>query len=123
VIQLALDECIGTVCIDERAGRRIAAAVGPRVTTTVSTLLSSALRDRPCAVYSPDLRVRLQATGLGTCADVTVICGELQFDPEDPKRHTALNPWVIVEVLGPSTEEYDRGAKLEHYCTIPSLAR
>jgi Uma2 family endonuclease len=92
-----------------------------RVTTNISTLLHGALRDRPCAVYSPDLRVRSQATGLGTYADVTVIGGELQLDPEDPKRHTALNPHVLVEVLSPSTEEYDRGAKLEHYRTIASL--
>jgi Uma2 family endonuclease len=92
-----------------------------RVTTNLSTLLSTALRNRPCAVYSPDLRVRSQATGLGTYADVTVICGELELDPEDPKRHTALNPYVLVEVLSPSTEEYDRGAKLDHYRTISSI--
>jgi Uma2 family endonuclease len=92
-----------------------------RVTTNVSTMLSAALRGRPCAVYSPDLRVRSKATGLGTYADVTVICGEIELDPDDPKRHTALNPCVIVEVLSPSTEEYDRGAKLDHYKTIPSL--
>ena len=92
-----------------------------RITANVSTLLSTALRGRPCAVYSPDLRVRSKATGLGTYADVTVICGEVELDHEDPKRHTALNPSVIVEVLSPSTEEYDRGAKLDHYMTIPSL--
>jgi Uma2 family endonuclease len=92
-----------------------------RVTTNVSTMLSTALRGRPCAVYSPDLRVRSKATGLGTYADVTVICGEVELDPEDPKQHTALNPRLIVEVLSPSTEEYDRGAKLDHYKTIPSL--
>jgi Uma2 family endonuclease len=39
----------------------------------------------------------------------------------DPKGHTALNPRVIVEMLSPSTEAYDRGEKLEHYKTIPSL--
>lgn len=92
-----------------------------RVTTNISTMLGAALRDKPCAVFSPDLRVRSKATGLGTYADVTVICGEVELDAEDPKRHTALNPRVIVEVLSPSTEEYDRGAKLEHYKTIPSL--
>ena len=30
-------------------------------------------------------------------------------------------PRVLVEVLSPSTEEYDRGEKLAHYQTIPSL--
>lgn len=93
-----------------------------RVTANVSALLSAALRDRPCAVYSPDLRIRSKATGLGTYADVTVICGEVELDPDDPKRHTAVNPQLVVEVLSPSTEEYDRGAKLDHYKTIPALA-
>jgi Uma2 family endonuclease len=92
-----------------------------RVTANVSTLLATALRGRPCAVYSPDLRVRSTATGLATYADVTVICGKVELDPEDAKRHTALNPRVLVEVLSPSTEEYDRGAKLDHYETIPAL--
>ncbi len=92
-----------------------------RATTNISTLLGTALRGRPCAVYSPDLRVRSKATSLATYADVTVICGQVERDPEDPKGHTALNPCVIVEVLSPSTEAYDRGEKLDHYKTMSSL--
>lgn len=92
-----------------------------RVTANVTASLTTALKGKPCAVYSPDLRVRSKATGLGTYADVTVICGPIELDPDDPKRHTALNPRVVVDVLSPSTEEYDRGAKLDHYKTIPSL--
>ncbi|MBX3228701.1 MAG: Uma2 family endonuclease [Labilithrix sp.] len=92
-----------------------------RVTANVTTLLTAALRGKPYAVYSPDLRVRSKATGLGTYADVTVICGRVELDSDDPRRHTALNPRVVVEVLSPSTDEYDRGAKLEHYKTILSL--
>jgi Uma2 family endonuclease len=72
-----------------------------RVTTNVSALLATALRGRPCAVYSPDLRIRSKVTGLGTYADVTIIGGAVELDPEDPKRHTALNPRVLVEVLSP----------------------
>jgi uncharacterized RDD family membrane protein YckC len=53
---------------------------------------------------------------------VTVICDRLELDPEDPKKHTAINPRVLVEVLSPSTEDYDRGEKLGHYKTIPSVA-
>ena len=59
--------------------------------------------------------------GLGTYADVTVVCGQLELDPQDPKQHTVLNPTVLVEVLSPSTEDYDRGEKLGHYKTIAAL--
>src|SRR5262245_13134541 len=94
------------------------AAVGAKVTT----LLSNALRDKPCRTYSSDLRVRVKATGLATYPDVTVVCGPIELDPEDPNEHTVINPRLLVEVLSPSTEDYDRGEKLGHYKQIPSLA-
>lgn len=87
----------------------------------VLTLLNNALRDQRCRSFTSDLRVRVKATGLGTYPDVSVVCDQLELDPEDPKGHTVVNPRVLVEVLSPSTEEYDRGEKLEHYKTIPSL--
>jgi Uma2 family endonuclease len=39
----------------------------------------------------------------------------------DARRDTLLNPTLIIEVLSPSTEAYDRGRKFEHYQTIDSL--
>jgi len=87
----------------------------------VTTLLNVQLRGQRCRVYSTELRVRVKATGLGTYPDVTVVCGRLERDPEDRSGHTAINPRVLVEVLSPSTEAYDRGEKLSHYQTIPSL--
>ena len=74
----------------------------------------------PCRVYSSDLRVRALATGLATYPDVTVVCGEVERDPESPA--TVVNPRVVVEVLSEGTEAYDRGQKLDHYRRIPSLA-
>ena len=73
----------------------------------------------PCRAYGSDLRIRIPATGLGTYPDATVICGESVADPED--ENTLVNPVVIVEVLSPSTEAYDRGEKFEHYRQLPSL--
>ena len=92
------------------------------VSMNVGTLLTNALRGRPCRVYSSDLSVRVEATGLGTYPDVAVIGGAVELDPEDPKKQTAMNPRVLVEILSPSTEDYDRGEKLGHYKKIPSLA-
>lgn len=88
---------------------------------SVMALLVAQLRDKPCRVFSSDLRVRVQATGLATYPDVTVICGRLQSDPEDRRGHTALNPKVVIEVLSLSTEEYNRGEKLLHYREVPSI--
>ena len=81
--------------------------------------LRQQLRSRPCRAYMSDMRVRVSATGLYTYADVTVVCGEPQF--LDERRDTLLNPNLIVEVLSPSTEAYDRGGKFEHYRSVESV--
>lgn len=93
-----------------------------RLAAAVSAMLTAALVGKPCAAFSSDLRVRASKTGLGTYPDVSVICGQIELDPEDRKGHTAINPTVLVEVLSPSTEAYDRGEKLAHYQTIATLA-
>ena len=49
----------------------------------------------------------------------TIVCGEPERDRESPTHIT--NPTVIVEVLSPSTEDYDRGEKREHYQQLESL--
>ena len=87
----------------------------------VISLLDRQLEGQPCRVFTSDLRIRVQATGLGTYPDASVICGALEHDPEDPKQHTVINPRVLVEVLSPSTADYDRGEKLSHYQQIPSV--
>jgi Uma2 family endonuclease len=85
----------------------------------ISTLLGAQIRDRPCRVYSADLRIRVLETGLATYADVSVICGALERDPESPTH--VVNPTVVVEVLSSGAEDYDRGEKREHYQRIPAL--
>jgi Uma2 family endonuclease len=85
----------------------------------VGATLVEQLRGRRCNVYSSDVRVRVVATGLDTYPDLSVVCGEEQRDRED--QNAITNPVVLVEVLSPSTEEYDRGEKLEHYQKIVSL--
>ena len=77
-------------------------------------------KSRPCKVYPSDMRVKIPATGLYTYPDVSVVCGEAEF--EDDLRDTLLNPTLIVEVLSDSTEAYDRGKKFEHYRTLNSLS-
>jgi Uma2 family endonuclease len=90
------------------------------LSVAVSASLLAQLRGGPCRVYSSDLRVRVLATGLATYPDVTVVCGELERDPESPT--TVVNPRVVVEVLSDGTEAYDRGQKLDHYRSVASLA-
>jgi Uma2 family endonuclease len=81
-------------------------------------LLFPLLRGSGCRAYDADLRVRTPS-GLATYPDVTVVCGPAERHRQDEQSVT--NPKVIVEVLSPSTEEYDRGDKFDHYKSVRSL--
>lgn len=86
----------------------------------VIRMLGTQLVGKPCRVQTSDVRIRVQASGLDTYPDVSVICGRAERDPED--RNAIINPTVLVEVTSASTEGYDRGGKLEHYKRIPALS-
>jgi Uma2 family endonuclease len=81
--------------------------------------LGERLRGRRCAVMPSDQHVYIETTGLGTYPDVTVLCGPANYSREFPQ--SLVNPSILVEVLSPSTEAYDRGAKFDHYAKIASL--
>jgi len=81
--------------------------------------LRNHLRQRPCRVYSTDLRLCVDADHRYTYPDVVVVCGQPQF--LDDQLDTLLNPDLIVEVLSESTRNYDRGDKFQQYRGIPSF--
>jgi Uma2 family endonuclease len=81
--------------------------------------LRAQLRGRPCEAYVNDMRVKVERTGMYTYPDVIGLCEEPRF--EDENVDTLLNPTVIIEVLSPSTERYDRGEKFAHYRRLESL--
>ncbi|MEK6372599.1 MAG: Uma2 family endonuclease [Acidobacteriota bacterium] len=83
-------------------------------------VLGNAVGDRPGRVHTSDLRILVEAVGLATFPDGSVIRGPLQQHEPSPTA-TALNPMILVEVTSDSSEEYDTGPKLEYYRTIPTL--
>jgi Uma2 family endonuclease len=89
------------------------------VVTNVVASLHGQLRKRPCRVYPSDMRVKIPDTGTYTYPDISIVCEPPRF--EDDRHDTLLNPVVIIEVLSPSTERYDRGKKFQHYRMLDSL--
>ncbi|MDE0018575.1 MAG: Uma2 family endonuclease [Candidatus Poribacteria bacterium] len=89
------------------------------ITVNIATHLNIQLMNGECRVATSDLRVKVTEIDSYFYPDVVVVCGEPV--PEDNVFDTLLNPTVIVEVLSPSTETYDRGEKFEHYQQIDSL--
>jgi len=89
------------------------------IVTNVVAELRGQLKQRPCTVYSTDLRLRVSPTGLYTYPDIVVVCGPPQF--ADNQKDMLVNPTLIVEVLSDSTKDYDRGEKFEHYRSLASF--
>jgi Uma2 family endonuclease len=87
------------------------------ITLNLVASLRGKLKGGPCKAHAMDLRVQVSKTGLYTYPDVVVYCGETAL-----QQNTLLNPRVIVEVLSPGTEKYDRGLKFQQYRQLPSLA-
>ncbi len=74
-----------------------------------------------CTVFQSDMRVRVAATGRAMYPDASMVCGSIEYDPEDAAHTTITNPVLIVEVLSVTTEKGDRGNKWMHDQRIPSL--
>jgi Uma2 family endonuclease len=89
------------------------------ITLNIASTLMDRVRDRPCEVYSTDMRLLVKPNGLYTYPNVMVVCGTPEFIHR--QTDTLLNPTLIVEVLSPSTAVYDRGHKFELYKALPSL--
>lgn len=81
--------------------------------------LSAKLAGKPCVPIGSDLKVRIEAASVSTYPDLAVVCGPLERSAQD--RNAVVNPTLLVEVLSPGTEAYDRGEKFELYRQLPSL--
>ncbi len=90
-----------------------------RITADIVTELNIQLRGGKCEVISNDMRVKTGRKGAYLYPDVVVFCGEPEF--EDNVFDTLLNPILIVEVLSPTTEAFDRGEKFAQYQELASL--
>jgi Uma2 family endonuclease len=89
------------------------------ILTNVVRILGNILVDRPCNVYSSDMKVKIEKLKKYSYPDIVVSCEEERF--EDAQEDVLLTPWVIMEILSDSTEAYDRGVKFAHYQWIPSF--
>lgn len=90
-----------------------------RLQTDLIVAFSTRLGDRPCLVQASDMRIKIEASGARTYPDISIVCGEPVF--ADNSEDEIVNPVAIIEVLSPSTENYDRGIKFFHYRRIPTL--
>lgn len=92
-----------------------------RIQRNMGSQLDNQLRSRGCESFPADLRIKVPAYPPYRYPDLSALCGRAEF--EQVGGHDLLtNPALIVEVLSPSTEAFDRGDKFTYYKSIPSFS-
>ncbi|MGH9938563.1 MAG: Uma2 family endonuclease [Blastocatellia bacterium] len=98
------------------------------ICTNLTGELRNQLKGTPCRLWTKDSKVRSgplpkrrhSTKGLCSYPDAVILCGEPQF--LDEYQDVLINPRVIIEVLSPSTEDFDSDEKFRRYRTFnPSL--
>ena len=110
-----------TVRHEYYAGEVFSQAGGTRKHSLVGTNVVSTLRNllvgKDCVAHGSDMRIHVEATGYQAYPDASVVCPPVEGDSEE----VISNPILLVEVLSPSTADFDRGGKFGHYRQIPTL--
>ncbi len=89
------------------------------IALNVTRLIGNQVVDRPCRVFSSDMKVRIERANVFRYPDASALCGPVAF--HDRVRDGYLNPSFICEVLSPGTAAYDLGDKFALYRLIDSF--
>ena len=86
--------------------------------TNIFGALTIQLKGKRCRPYGPDMRMHIPENTLYTYPDIAIYC---KPPVDGPAEDIATNPTVIIEILSPSTRNYDLGGKFALYREIPAL--
>ena len=81
--------------------------------------LAAALKGKSCRPYGSDLRIHIPENTLFSYPDISIICRNIVTNEKDSDNFT--EPSILIEILSPSTKNYDRGTKFKLYRDIPTL--
>src|ERR1700733_8214968 len=79
-----------------------------RINAQLMFALGSRLQGKSCHPLDSNMRVRIPGQQKYVYPDISVVCGAPEFDADDPKQTTIVNPRLIVEILSDSMDSYDR---------------
>ena len=89
------------------------------ISVNILVLCANILKGTKCQPYGSDMRIHIPENTLFTYPDISIICGDIINSEKD--EDTVTQPAVIIEILSPSTKNYDRGVKFMLYRGIPTL--
>ncbi len=91
-----------------------------RIVVNIGGHLRELFRGRGCSVFGSNLKVKVPTYKPYRYPDLSVYCGEGIYEMMDGLE-VLINPQMLIEVLSPSTEAFDRGDKFSYYKSIPSF--
>ncbi|WP_431294736.1 Uma2 family endonuclease [Pedobacter sp. P26] len=87
--------------------------------SNVFLAIGGQLKGKSCHIFGSDKRMNIPENSLFTYPDISIYCNDIKHIDID--EDTSILPTVIIEILSPSTKNYDRGKKFNLYKDIPSL--
>lgn len=81
--------------------------------------IGEATDDKDCRGFESNMKLEIAAADACVYPDIMVVCGDIEF--AENTEYVLTNPMLIIEVLSPSTESFDRGRKFEYYRTTETL--
>ena len=90
-----------------------------RIVFNMTRSLILQMQGNSCDIFGSDQRVHIPSNSLYTYPDLTIVCDPLIMSGEEGMSMT--NPSVIIEVLSPTTKDYDRTTKFRLYRDIPTF--
>jgi Uma2 family endonuclease len=78
-----------------------------------------AIDNKDCVGFDSNMKLDIPKANLFIYPDVMVVCGEIEFS--ENRNDILQNPVLVIEVLSPKTESFDRGKKFGYYRTVPSI--
>ena len=91
-----------------------------QIESNLNFYLRAKLAGRKCRAFLANMRLKVPSAPPYRYADLSALCGEAEFE-QIGGVDALINPALIVEVLSPSTEAYDRGDKFTRYKSIPGF--
>lgn len=85
----------------------------------INRIVAPFIHGKGCKLYGSDFRIHIPENTLYTYPDFTIVCGKTEV--ADKYTDNLTNPGVIIEILSPSTKDYDRGTKFMLYRSIKTL--
>ncbi|MFN2453617.1 MAG: Uma2 family endonuclease [Pyrinomonadaceae bacterium] len=92
-----------------------------QIARNLGTAIDTQLRERGCQTFPADLRIKVPSYPPYRYPDLTALCEQPVIE-KIGGLDMLVNPALIVEVLSPSTEAFDRGDKFTYYKSIASFS-